>query len=272
MIKYTVNNGYVCFYEYYAKLYKALDNRFLEILKGQDYSEYKIPTLIDGEVLSKCGYFSSFPQQLTAAAFVKPQLYNEVNEKENLSVEDLDIDNKYFTPSACLHLYPMLAGQIFDQKILTTNARVYRHESESMEKLTRLWDFTVREMVFIGSADFVKDRLEYVLEEALKLAKLITNEAYVQDANDHFYPSKKNLLKIKVQQRNSLKRELIIPVGEKKVAVASFNFHNNHFSKTFNFDNNGSTVSGCVGFGIERWIAACQEYGAESIFTNKCIK
>ncbi|HFX4056272.1 TPA: hypothetical protein ACIEJC_001743, partial [Streptococcus pyogenes] len=72
--------------------------------------------------------------------------------------------------------------------------------------------------------------------------------------NDHFYPTKLNLKKEKYQKQNNLKKELVVELGGKKLSIASFNKHGNHFSKEFNFDQKGEIVTGCVGCGIDRWL------------------
>ena len=63
-----------------------------------------------------------------------------------------------------------------------------------------------------------------------------------------------------LQTKYEQKYELRIPIKDRDVSIASFNFHGHHFSIPFKFDNSRKNVSGCVGFGIERWVAACKEY------------
>ena len=40
------------------------------------------------------------------------------------------------------------------------------------------------------------------------------------------------------------------------LALASFNSHGTHFSGPYQFDNGNQIVTGCVGFGLHRWLAA----------------
>lgn len=120
---------------------------------------------------------------------------------------------------------------------------------------------TVYEFVAIGDEKFVKDFLEKMKRGALDILKKygIAGEAVV--GNDHFYPSRYNKMAEKYQKLNKLKYELIVDNNELgKIALASFNFHGPHFSKTFEFDENETVVTGCVGFGIDRWIYAL-DYG-----------
>ena len=267
-----IRNGYACFYVSDNKLFAYLDNCFKGFIDNwEECEEYHIPAIIDGEVLEKCGYFKSFPQHLTAAAFIKPEFYGNVVANKKVNTEYIGVTNKYLTPAACLHVYPMLEGEeCMANKVITTRARVYRYEGENFNGLTRLWDFTVRELVFVGDREYVSKMLEEIKVKALSFAQKITGQAKISAANDHFYPSKENMIKIKMQQVNPFKFELLIPIKGEEVAVASFNYHDTHFSKPFNFENNNKIVTGCIGFGLERWVAACKEYN--KTFNQEHIK
>jgi hypothetical protein len=99
---------------------------------------------------------------------------------------------------------------------------------------------------------------------AESLSESLGIKAEIEEASDNFYPTKRNNIKAKLQISNSLKKELITYIGEKKVALASFNFHGNHFSEPFDFSDGGRVVSGCAGFGLERWVSAIQSVRSEN--------
>ncbi|WP_432409114.1 aminoacyl--tRNA ligase-related protein [Wukongibacter sp. M2B1] len=260
-----IENGYVSFYEDSSKIITALDGYFRNWVIEAGGVEYRIPALIDKKVLDKCGYFNSFPQHLTVAAYVKPECYENVVKEGEISKDYIDAEEKYLTPAACLHIYPMLEGKNIDGSMdITTLARVYRYEQGKFNGLTRLWDFSVRELVFVGTEDYVLGRLEEIKKKSANFAKQLGIDASIITANDHFYPTKENRVKAKIQRANTLKFELSVPIQDNEVSVASFNFHGNHFSKPFNFENHGKIVTGCVGFGLERWIAAIKEYKVET--------
>lgn len=256
-------NSYICYDEYNTRLLKEVDTFFLNSAVKLGASEYHIPAMIEQSVLSRCGYFSSFPHHLTVASHAKLEAYTTIAKANQLSEDTITVSDKYFTPAACLHIYPMFENQDVKQKVITTRARVFRYEDRRFNGSTRLWDFTVREIVFIGSADFVKENLTKMKEIALEYTKKIGLPAEICPASDNFYPIKRNLVKKKIQTANSLKDELIVKIDDNDVAVASFNFHDTHFSKPFNFDKEGDIVSGCVGFGLERWIAGLNFYNIE---------
>ena len=251
---------YICYDEYNTRLMNIIDNKFRDEAKIIGASEYHIPALINHEVLKRCGYFSSFPQHLTIASYINPKNYWKVAEGNIITNEIAILSDQYFTPAACLHIYPMLENEEIDKKIITTKARVYRYENSNFNGNTRLWDFTVREIVFIGNKDFVTEKLQYMKERAQEYATDIGLPAKIISATDNFYPAKKNTIKQKLQISNSLKYELVVSIDDNEVAIASFNYHDLHFSKPFNFDNCGKIVTGCVGYGLERWVATLNSY------------
>lgn len=260
--EFYIKQGYVCYYDKYEKIYADLDALFKGFLDGKEYRNFNIPAMIDGEVLEKCGYFESFPDQISAVASIKDESIEDIMNGNKVNEAHIALHNKYLTPSACLHIYPMFNGKNIEKnEVITTKARVYRCEKSGFEELTRLWDFSVREIVFIGSKEFVKENLEEMKQRAFNIAKNITPDAKLDIAHDHFYKGQRNDIKARIQKKNEQKFELRIPIGDRDVSVASFNFHGYHFSLPFKFDQNKQIVSGCVGFGLERWVAACNEYG-----------
>lgn len=252
-------NEYVCYEGENLRLFNMLDKKFLSFLEGYEYENYHIPGMISENSLKKCGYIDSFPQQLSVLAHVKNTEIEKVLSSGEILDQNIQIEKMYMSPSACLHFYPLLENQIINEKIMTTLTQVYRYEDGKFNSKSRLWEFNVREIVFVGNSHYVSQMLDMMVQKALRFAQELDSKAYIKEANDLFYPSRRNELKGLIQKKNKLKRELIMHIGKKEVAVASFNSHSNHFSKPFKFDGDGSTVSGCVGFGMERWISVCED-------------
>jgi len=267
---FLIKEGYACYYEECDKLYTNLDEHFKSFINEWNYKSYNIPAMIDGEVLAKCGYFESFPDQISVVGELADEKIEGIMNGGEIDTSCIKLHNKYLTPSACLHIYPMYQGKkVTENEVVTTKARVFRCEKTGFQSMTRLWDFSVREIVFIGSGEFVKESLEKMKECALDFAQKITANAQLVVAHDHFYKGQRNDIKARVQAKNEQKFELRIPIEGQDVSVASFNFHSGHFSIPFEFDNNRQVVSGCVGFGMERWVAACLEYGITDL--NKIV-
>ena len=248
---------YVCFEEKQCEVLNKVDSYFRQAALRLGGREYHIPAMIKSDALERCGYFKTAPQHLTLASYFD-QEYLHQNSKEVGGIPDFQMKKSdiYLTPAACLHIYPMLENEILDNKIITTRARVYRYENDNFNGSTRLWDFTVREIVFIGTRKFVSQKLIYMENLALSFAHSLGIYPEICSANDHFIPNRENRIKMKFQKSNSLKKELVLKGKFENVSLCSFNFHETHFSKAFSFDNGGEIVSGCVGFGLERWVEA----------------
>jgi seryl-tRNA synthetase len=135
-------------------------------------------------------------------------------------------------------------------------ATVYRHEEGGFDGLLRLWEFKVREFVFVGERGFVEDMLERTEIAAGALAQRLRIETDLENASDHFYPTRENAVRQKMQLQSVMKRELVTGVNGRKVSLSSFNFHGTHFSGPYGFDEGDGIVTGCVGFGLHRWLAA----------------
>lgn len=256
----NVHDEYCVFTEKETAIFNKIDTYFKNIAIQLGAIEYSIPAMISKDVLEKCGYFYSFPQQLTATAFVRPDAYEKVVQKGGIVSDYMSVSDQYLTPAACLHIYPTLENVDIDTKMITTKARVYRYENEKFDGKTRLWDFTVREIVLVGTQDFVLEKLSLLKEKSWVFCQEIGLPVKLIAASDHFFPTKRNEIKQKFQISNSLKYELVVPVGDTEVSIASFNFHGTHFSKPFHFDQSGRVLTSCIGYGLERWVSAIRHY------------
>ena len=241
---------------------KFIETTLLDTVKKEyKVREWDIPALIQGEILQKCGYFKTMPNQLTAVGYVKPEAIENIIQNNQIEEKDIANNGYYLTPAACIHLYPMITENPVYNEVITTKARVYRYENNRFECGRRLWDFGVREFVAVGDGNFVKGFLEFLKERALELTGELGIEAHIENSNDHFYPTRKNETMQKMQKVNGLKKELV--ATQEQLAIASFNYHDFHFSKAFNFDDNKKIVTGCVGFGLDRWIYVLNKGGVE---------
>jgi len=263
-------DGYLCLSDESGSLLTAIDRTIVQRAGSERCQHYVAPSIISGAVLAKCGYFESHPHHLHVVGQISAEGRAAVTRGEKLTGPMLEHHDLFLTPAACLHIYPTLATKdIGDGIVITSNVRVFRAEDGNYRPLIRQRDFTVREFVLVGSKDFVVGQLEAFRGLALDLARSVNPGATLEAASDHFYATKVNAIKEKIQLRNALKHELRIQIDDQPVAVASFNFHHHHFSRAFGFDRGGAVVTGCVGFGLERWIAATMASpGSASVFTN----
>ena len=160
------------------------------------------------------------------------------------------------TPAACYPLYPLVAargrlpgaGLLFD-----VASDCFRHEPS--RDIDRFQSFRMREFVRIGSPEQVLEFRTRWMTRAPEIADLLGLTYKTDAASDPFFGRAGKLMAIN-QVEQSLKFELLIPVrsAEQPTACVSFNYHQNHFGKTWEIATAaGETAhTGCVAFGIDR--------------------
>lgn len=237
--------------------------------------EETYPTLIPVATLGRCGYFSSFPQSISMVTHLVED-FDEIEAFRQANAErtDLTIPNRgaLTTPEACLspavcyHCYRSLEGSSLETgpRIVTTVGKCFRYESTNITGLDRLWDFTMREVIFVGSEDEVSTRRAKGIEFMLEQVRRWDLEGTVESANDPFF-SAAYATKTYYQVRSDLKFELRLAIepgsqGEARtLACGSFNLHEDFFGKTFSItaSNGKPAFTGCLAWGLERWVLAC---------------
>lgn len=115
--------------------------------------------------------------------------------------------------------------------------------------------FRMHEIIRLGSpASCVAFRDEW-LSRGETLLREIGLDVRCVPANDPFFGRRGRLLAA-TQREQSLKFELVVPITshERPTAVASANWHQDHFGELFAIhDASGATAhTACVGFGLER--------------------
>ena len=111
----------------------------------------------------------------------------------------------------------------------------------------------MREIVCIGTAEEVKsflDSWKVSLERFFSDANL---DVQFENATDPFFNPSKNP-KYLMQRLDPVKTEMIY---KKTLAIGSMNFHRSYFGEAFAITRDGEEAySGCVAFGMERWLYA----------------
>ncbi|MGZ3768621.1 MAG: hypothetical protein ACXVCR_01235 [Bdellovibrio sp.] len=251
------------------ELFRALDNMFLKLAEKVSAQEHQFPTFIRASELKKLDYFSSFPHLIT---FPVTLANKEDNLKEFIQGKKCDADGHLhltetspicdcLTPAACYHFYIHYQNQELEKTLfLTTRANCYRRE-EYYAPLQRQWNFNMREIVALGEMEEVKAFLSKYKELVTQKLKSLTLPVEWEIATDPFFDPTKNP-KFLMQQLDPVKQEMIF---NKSLSIGSINFHKNYFGDAFSITHQGqSAFSGCIAFGLERWIfAIVSKYGLD---------
>jgi seryl-tRNA synthetase len=256
--------GTVTFGDLMIRLIDHLDQQVRAIAVGMpDSTEYRYPTLLPLDVLERQNYFESFPHFVMFVsrlhndadnyeAFLRR--YREAGRQITPEIFSLCRDDRYcLPPTMCYHTFNQLFGTSVDQRVVTSRGKSFRFESRYEQGLDRLWDFTIRETVFLGPEAYVVSSRRRFLEAAFALFDRLGLAARCEVANDHFFgdASKDSVLS---QRLMELKYEMVADVAEgRSIAVGSFNLHGSHFGEVFDISHDAApTHTGCVGFGLER--------------------
>lgn len=240
---------------------QGLDARFVEWARALGATEYRFGTFLPARELHRLDYFRSFPHMVSFAAALDA---DPASLKAFAAGEVLDATGavrlgrtapvrEVLTPAACYHFYVALQGRALDAPLdLTTVATCFRRE-EHYEPLQRQWNFTMREIVRLGTADEVKSFLEGFRERLDPLFRALGLDVRWEQATDPFFDPRHNP-KFLAQKLDPVKTEMMF---EGRLSIGSINFHRNFFGETFDIRRGGEAAfSGCVAFGLERWLYA----------------
>ena len=260
-----MNNGQSAFSGKALRLFKRLDLLFLDWAAEFQSRKYQFPTFIPAHELARLDYFANFPHLVTMPVTLHASDENlehfakssALDDAGNLNLTALAPVRDVLTPAACYHFYIDMQGSSLDEAIhVTTRAACFRREEHYLP-LQRQWSFSMREIVCIGSAEEVTAFLETARQRVTRFFKDSGLPVRWMDATDPFFKPSQNP-KYLMQRLDPVKTEMVF--GD-SLAIGSVNFHRNYFGETFQILRNGEDAySGCVAFGLERWMYACLTY------------
>jgi seryl-tRNA synthetase len=248
------------------ELYNKLDRLFSSWAKEWNADEYIVPAFIPAIEMQKLDYFRSFPHLITFPVTLESdernlQRFTEKSVHDGLELTKTEPVHDILTPAACYHFYILHQQKSFDgPQYLTTRATCFRKEMEYLP-LQRQWSFSMREIVCLGNMDQVQTFLIGMRERVTTFAGSISLPLQWIEATDPFFNPSANP-KFLSQILDPVKTEIVF---DRMPAVGSVNFHRNFFGETFEILCEGKTAfSGCVAFGIERWMyAILSRFGAD---------
>jgi hypothetical protein len=250
-----------------TRLIDFFESRFVSLAGSFQAQPYRFPTLIPASYLGRVNYFRAFPHSLTFATHLRADLdtidhfsqHACCDQDGNLqaSAETFAGIQTLLSPAVCYHLYFSLADQTLPagQVIATAVGQCFRYEAINLTSLERLWNFTMREVIFIGNKDFVLENREIARQRMRKVFEEIGLAYRVESANDPFFIGEfrkqaafQSAFQLKFEIRASL------PFKDSTLAVGSYNYHQDFFGRHLNISlADGSPAhTGCVAFGLER--------------------
>jgi acyl-CoA dehydrogenase len=223
--------------------------------------QLRFPPILPRRDLEKVGYLKSFPH-LAGSVFAfegteaeAAEQYERASRHEDWSTHQ-QMSELVLTPAACYPVYPAIAARgrlpVGGVTVDAGSAYVFRHEPS--EDPARLQMFHQREIVRIGEPEAVQAWRERWRERALELLGAVGLEVALEIATDPFFGRSGRMLAAS-QREQQLKFEVLAHIaGPEPTALASFNYHQDHFASVYGIelaDGSGAHTA-CLGFGLER--------------------
>ena len=259
--------GYFVYGSLISRLVSYIESRMIKVADDMGARPYRVPALISPTYLDRVQYLKHFPHSLSFATHLrcdlqKIQAFSE-QVAEARSEGALAESQLYapmpamLAPTICHHIYFALsdtevgAGGV----IVTASGDCFRYESINMDSLERLWNFSMREIIFVGTQKQVDARLAEARARIREILGDLAISHRVMTATDPFFigsfrnaAAYQNAFELKLEIRADL------PYKGDTLAVGSYNRHENFFGRTLNIRlaNGKPAYSGCVGLGFER--------------------
>jgi seryl-tRNA synthetase len=265
-----LGTGQVALWGTPLRLFEYFDRTFSELAPHFRAEKVRVPTLIPTNTLARCDYLRSFPHTVTFAAHLEAdsdvidRFRREHAERTDLAddaLRSMSRPEAALSPAVCYHTYSMNEGKTIPAQGIAYSVvgKCFRYESSNLSDLRRLWDFTMREVVLLGSR-------EQVLAERLRAVDLVaaylethSMAAELRTASDPFFLAPDAVAKTYFQLSSDTKWEIsaLLP-NEERLAVGSLNYHSDFFGRAFNVSVEGAAAmhSVCIAFGLERWVYA----------------
>lgn len=240
-----------------VRLRDLLEDRWLAWAAECGAASMLFPPLMRVEDLERFDYFRNFPHLPLLVSHLRPERLPDVAKtglpQGEAETGDLTSAGWALPSAACYNIYLHLAGTDLEAaRYVTTVATCFRNE-ERYDGLRRLHGFTMREIVCIGTRDEVQDHLRTFKTKVTAFGERLGLGLTVEAGSDPFYQPQSG--RAVLQQLFPQKEELLY---DGTLAIASFNFHRNFFGERCRIRaaDGQPAFSGCVAFGIERWLHA----------------
>jgi len=257
----------------FEEVREALAARVTRAATPETPEQLRFPPVMPRRDLETVGYLKSFPH-LAGSIFSfdgseaqAAEQYARASRHEDWS-EFQGMTELVLTPAACYPVYPAIAarGSLAAGGIMIDagGSYVFRHEPSGDP--ARMQMFHQREMVRIGEPETVQSWRDSWRARALELLGAVGLEVELDVATDPFFGRSGRMLAAS-QREQQLKFEVLTQIaGPEPTALASFNYHQEHFASAYGIRmSDGSEAhTACLGFGLERiTIALLRTHGLD---------
>jgi seryl-tRNA synthetase len=225
----------------------------------------RFPPVLPRHQIEATGYLKSFPHLAgTVFAFEGSEGDAAVQHERAGRHEDWSefqrMTDLVLMPAVCYPVYPAIAarGPLPEGGVTIDPGAAYAFRHEPSGDPARMQMFHMRELVRIGEPDAVQAWRDAWRDRSIELLRGLGLEAEFDVAADPFFGRSGRMLAAS-QRQQELKFEILVPIaGPEPTAVASFNYHLEHFSATYGITlaDGAMAHTACLGFGHERIVLA----------------
>jgi seryl-tRNA synthetase len=257
---FSTANGMATFTDRGQEIYQKLESIFLHWASATRASSVRYPALLRVSDLDRLNYFRNFPHLVLCACGLDLSAHVGHGQRQGdiaaLTPAELSGAEYCLPPAACYNVYLSLRGQhLTVPRHVTTVGTCFRNE-EHYDGLRRLRAFTLREIVCVGDAAAVKRHLQTYRAIIVAFLKHLGLPVSIEKASDPFFD--KDGTAARAARIFPTKEEIVF---RDELAIGSLNYHRRFFGERCEISFDRDTAhTGCVGFGIERWIQALSEH------------
>ncbi|MCW3015014.1 MAG: amino acid--[acyl-carrier-protein] ligase [Solirubrobacterales bacterium] len=239
----------------------AVDRLIDSVAAGDDAEALRFPPVLPRRHLETSGYLASFPH-LAGTIFA----FEGDEQDAAAQARDADAHARWdrhqqmtdvvLTPAACYPVYPAIAarGPLPPHGVCIDAGGAYVFRCEPSQDPARMQMFHQREIVRLGEPETVAAWRNVWRERCMTLLDDLGLEPATDVASDPFFGRQGRMLATS-QRQQALKFEVSVAIaGDEPTAVASFNYHRDHFAERFGIlaQTGGAVHTACLGFGLER--------------------
>ena len=251
----------------FERILTGFDELVRRVARPDGGEVMRFPPVLPREQFESSGYLRSFPH-LAGTIFSFEGTEQEATDQEEAARRHEDwsrfqsMTDLVLVPAACYPVYRAIGRrEPLPDGGLTVDAGgagayVFRHEPSGDP--TRLQVFQISEYVCLGEPETVVAWRDTWRKRAMEILTRVGLEPAQAIASDPFFGRTGRMLAAN-QRADELKFELLVTVvGPAPTAVASFNYHQDHFTQTYGITmaSGGPAHTACLGFGLERIVLA----------------
>jgi seryl-tRNA synthetase len=232
---------------------------------GERPEVLRFPPVLPRRQIEDLGYLENFPH-LAGSVFAfegtegQARAMAEVAGQHGDWSEHQHPSDLCLTPAVCYPVYPAVArrGALPAGGVTIDPGASYAFRHEPSGDPARLQMFHMRELVRIAEPETVQSWRDAWRDRALALLVDLGLDARFDVANDPFFGRAGRMMAAS-QRDQALKFEILVDITDPEpTAIASFNYHQDHFSGLYGIAtaDGASAHTACLGFGHERIVLA----------------